>query len=146
MVSSHSIVWTLSATGIASQSIGMTFLYFRFTTQLIKLYLIWLSVVYFNIGSGLLQSFIWQFIYEGYYKLINKMYYFVSCIFESSHSTAGRQFAICELYFWTATILKSAETNIDLHNYPRWQKDKWQYFSNPFNKRWYLWIVVEIQR
>lgn len=140
MVSSHSILWTLS--GIASQS-GMTFLYFRFTTQLIKVYLIWLSVAYFNLGSGLLQSFIWQFIYEGYYMLISKMNYCVSCKFESSHSTSDRQFAICGLCFWTATILKSAGTNIDLiHNCPWWQRDKWQYFSNPFNKRWCLRIVV----
>ena len=146
MVSSHSIIWTLSATGIASQSIGMTFLYFRFTTQLIKVYLIWLSVAYFNIESGLLQSLIWQLIYEGYYKLNSEMYYFVSCIVESSHGTADRQFAICELCFWMATILKSAETNIDtIHNCPWWQRDKRQYFSNPFNKRWCLRIVVEIQ-
>ncbi|MFZ0897573.1 MAG: hypothetical protein WAZ77_23975, partial [Candidatus Nitrosopolaris sp.] len=57
--------------------------------------------------------------HEGYCKLNSEMYYFVSRIFESSHSTADRQFAICELCFWTATILKSAERNIDIiHNCP----------------------------
>jgi len=42
------------------------------------------------------------------------MYYSVNYIVESSHSAADRQFALCELCFWTATILKSAETNIDI--------------------------------
>jgi len=42
------------------------------------------------------------------------MYYSVNCIVENSHSAADRQFALWEICFWTATILKSGETNIDI--------------------------------
>jgi len=112
---SHGVIWTFSATGIACQSIGMAFVYFRFTTQLITCirYKV-LSVAYFKIGSGLLWGSIWQLIYEGYYKLNSEMYYSVNCIVENSHSAADRQFALWEICFWTATILKSGETNIDI--------------------------------
>jgi len=44
------------------------------------------------------------------------MYYSVNPHIESSHNTFARQFALCESYFWSATILRSGERNVYIIN------------------------------
>jgi hypothetical protein len=50
------------------------------------------------------------------YKLNIEMYCSANPQVESSHNTSTRQFVLCESCFWSATIFKSTQNNVQIIN------------------------------